>query len=78
MARLYKVSEPTVSRLLAAVRARAGAPGANHRAGKDVRHADRIAGVLPLSALHERLAGVVQRRVTAGAELTLPGWVTAP
>ncbi len=22
--------------------------------------------------------GVVQRRVTAGAELTLPGWVTAP
>ncbi len=53
MARLYKVSEPTISRLLAAVRARAGTPGANHPAGKDVRHADRIAGVLPLAALNE-------------------------
>jgi len=56
MARCYKVSEPTISRLLAAVRARARAPGANHPAGTDAGHADRIAGVLPLSALHERLA----------------------
>jgi len=56
MARLHKVSEPTISRLLAAFRAGAGTPGGNHRAGKDARHVDRIAGVLPLSALGERIA----------------------
>ena len=56
MARFYKVSEPTISRLLTAHRAGAGAPRANRSAGNDVRHVDRIAGVLPLSALDERLA----------------------
>jgi len=56
MARFYKVSEPTVSRLLAAHRAGARTPRADQPAGNDVRHIDRIAGVLPLSALGERIA----------------------
>ena len=56
MARFYKVSEPTISRLLAAHRAGAGASGANRPTGADVRRVDRIAGVLPLSALEERIA----------------------
>ena len=56
MARFYKVSEPTVSRLLAAHRAGARTPGANHRMGNGACHVDRIAGVLPLSALDERIA----------------------
>jgi len=56
MARRYSVSEATISRLLAASRAGALVPSANGQAGKDTAHADRIAGVLPVSALDERLA----------------------
>ncbi len=56
MARRYSVSEATISRLLAASRAGALVPSANGQAGKDTAHADRIAGVLPVSALGERLA----------------------
>ncbi len=56
MARHYKVSEATVSRVLAAARAGALAPLARGQAGKDAGHADRIAGVLPFSALDGRLA----------------------
>ncbi len=83
MARFYKVSEPTVSRLLAVFRAGAGAPGANQPTGNDVRHVDRIAGVLPLSALDERVAivgtsgsgktyaakGLVERLMDQGARV---------
>ena len=56
MARHYKVSEATVSRVLAAARMGALAPLARGQAGKDAGHADRIAGVLPFSALDGRLA----------------------
>ena len=56
MARRYDVSEATVSRVLAAARAGAVAPLASGQAGKDAGHADRIAGVLPFSALDGRLA----------------------
>ncbi len=56
MARRYGVSEATISRLLAASRAGALVPSANGQAGKDTAHADLIAGVLPVSALDERLA----------------------
>ena len=56
MARHYNVSEATVSRVLAAARAGALAPLARGQAGKDAGHADRIAGVLPFSALDGRLA----------------------
>ena len=53
MARHYRVSEPTVSRILAPHRRRAVAP-----AGTEHRSAERIVGILPLAALHERLAVV--------------------
>jgi len=56
MARRYSVSEATISRLLAASRAGSLVPAANGRAGKNAVHADLIAGVLPVSALDERLA----------------------
>jgi len=56
MARRYGVSEATISRLMAASRAGALAPSARGQAGKDTAHADLIAGVLPVSALDERLA----------------------
>ncbi len=56
MARRYGVSEATISRLLAASRAGALVRSASGQAGKDTAHADRIAGVLPVSALDERLA----------------------
>ena len=56
MARHYKVSEATISRVLAAARAGALAPLARGQSGKDAGHADRIAGVLPFSALDGRLA----------------------
>ena len=58
MARRYRVSEATISRVLAAARTGALAPLARGQAGKDAGHADRIAGVLPFSALNERLAVV--------------------
>jgi len=56
MARRYKVSEATISRLLAATRVNGPAPSASGPAGKSAGHADRIAGVLPASTLDERLA----------------------
>ena len=56
MARLHKVSEPTISRLMATHRAGAGAPGGGHHEGAHPGHEDRIAGALPHSALDERLA----------------------
>jgi len=56
MVRRYGVSEATISRLLAASRAGALVPSASGQAGKDMAHADLIAGVLPVSALDERLA----------------------
>jgi len=56
MARLYRVSEATVSRLLAARRAGASAGLQRGQAGEDTAAADRIAGVSPLSALDDRLA----------------------
>ncbi len=56
MARRYNVSEATISRLLAASRAGALRSAANGQTGKDTVPADRIAGVLPVSALGERLA----------------------
>jgi len=58
-ARRYRVSEATISRVLAAARADALAPSASlarGHTGKDASHADRIAGVLPVSALDDRLA----------------------
>ncbi len=56
MARRHNVSEATISRLLAASRAGDLVPSGSGQAGKDTAHADRIAGVLPASALDERLA----------------------
>jgi len=56
MARLHRVSEATVSRLLAAHRTGAGALGSERQEDRDAHGSDRIAGVLPLSALDERLA----------------------
>jgi len=56
MARRYNVSETTISRLLAASRAGALRSSASGQAGKETAPADRIAGVLPVSALDERLA----------------------
>ncbi len=56
MARLHKVSEATASRLLAAHRTGAAVPGAGGQEDGDAHGSDRIAGVLPLSALDERVA----------------------
>ena len=83
MARLYGVSEPTISRLMAAHRSDAGWGDASRR--EDVRtvHEDRIAGALPLSALDARLAivgtsgsgktyaakGLVERLMEGGARV---------
>ncbi len=56
MARLYKVSEATVSRVLAAFRLAMKAPGTGRPDVACIRPSDRVAGVLPRSALDERLA----------------------
>ncbi len=56
MARRYRVSEATISRLLAARRAGSMEALRRGQAGEDTAPADRIAGVLPLSALDDRLA----------------------
>jgi len=56
MAKHYRVNPATISRLLAARRAGAAAPAADGPAGSDGVAADRIVGVLPPSALDERLA----------------------
>jgi hypothetical protein len=77
MARQYKVSEPTVSRILAASRATSEGPVADGPSG------ERIVGVLPVSALDQRLAvvgtsgsgktyatkGLVERLMQAGARV---------
>ena len=55
MARRYRVSEATISRLLAAYRAQGSAEVARGHVGTDAIP-DRIVGVLPVSALDERLA----------------------
>ncbi len=83
MARLHKVSEPTISRLMAAHRSSAGMPGAGHHEGAHTGHEDRIAGTLPLSVLDQRLAivgtsgsgktyaakGLVERLIGGGARV---------
>jgi len=56
MARLHRVSEATVSRIMAVHRAGAAVPAADLPAAKTPGRGDRIAGVLPPSALDERLA----------------------
>jgi transposase-like protein len=56
MAKKHKVNPATISRLLAARRATAAAPASGGPIGKDGAAADRILGVLPPSALDERLA----------------------
>jgi len=59
MARHYEVSEPTVSRILAAHRARAGTPavGAERPPALDAgAGSGRVAGVLPAAVLEQRLA----------------------
>jgi len=56
MAKHYLVSPATISRLLAARLADAAAPAPGGPAGKDAVASDRIVGVLPPSALDERLA----------------------
>ncbi len=56
MAKKHKVNPATISRLLAARRASTAAPASRGPIGKDGTAADRILGVLPPSALNERLA----------------------
>ena len=56
MARRYRVSEATISRLLAAYRAQGPAAGARGQVGTDEAIPGRIAGALPVSVLDERLA----------------------
>jgi hypothetical protein len=56
MAKRYRVNPATISRLLAARRATAAAPASGEPTGKDGVAANRILGVLPPSALDERLA----------------------
>ena len=55
-ARYFKVSEPTVSRILASHRAGSGPSGAEEAAGTDHPGPGRVADVLPVTALDERLA----------------------
>ena len=56
MAKLYRVSPATVSRLLAAQRAAAAPPESGRPPGGDGAAADRVLGVLPAAALDARLA----------------------
>jgi len=56
MAKRYRVNPATISRLLAARRAGAAAPAPGGPAGGGEGAADRILGILPSSALDERLA----------------------
>jgi len=83
MARRYKVSEATVSRVLAAHRAMGDAAAGSQAVLAVNSQGERIAGVLPLSALDERLAivgtsgsgktyaakGLVERIVCQGARV---------
>ena len=79
MARYYKVSEPTVSRILAAFRVTGAVPAVEDAEG------ERIVGILPVAALDERLAivgtagsgktyaikGLVERLMQAGARVCI-------
>jgi len=56
MAKDYRVSAATISRLLAARRSAAPGPWSSGPSGKGTATADRVAGVLPPSALDSRLA----------------------
>ena len=56
MARRYQVSEATISRVLAAARAGALLPVASGPAGCRAGAGEQVGGVLPVSALNERLA----------------------
>jgi len=56
VARLHKVSQPTVSRLLAPYREGAEMVGVRLASDGGIHGSDRIAGVLPVSALNERVA----------------------
>ena len=56
MARRYRVSEATVSRVVAAYRAVGDAAAGSKAILEATSQGERIAGVLPLSALDERLA----------------------
>ena len=56
MAREYRVSEATISRLLAAHRVRSAAASGSVQPMSGADGEDRIVGVLPLSALDERMA----------------------
>ena len=83
MARHHEVSEATISRVLAAHRAQAGAPDESRPAGLDGAQDSRIAGALPAAALDERLAivgtsgsgktyaakGLVERLLEQGARV---------
>lgn len=83
MALRYKVSEATVSRVMAAQRAMADAPEGRRPGVADSDQGDKIAGVLPVSALDERLAivgtsgsgktyaakGLVERLMKQGARV---------
>jgi len=55
MARKYKISVPTVSRVVAASRAKIDG-SENDRTVLEAAHGGKVVGVLPLSALNERLA----------------------
>ena len=84
MAELHKVSAPTISRLVAAYRACIGASVLRHPDGEGATDREgRIAGVLPMAALDERLAivgtsgsgktyaakGLVERLMRQGARV---------
>ena len=83
MARRYKVSEATVSRVIAAYRAVDDAAAGSRAVLGASSQGERIAGVLPLSALEERLAivgtsgsgktyaakGLVERLICQGARV---------
>ena len=83
MARDHKVSEATVSRVMSAHRAKGDVPEGSRLPIGDIGQSHKIAGVLPLSALEERLAivgtsgsgktyaakGLVERLVDQGARV---------
>ncbi len=85
VARLHKVSQPTVSRLLAPYREEAEMAGIRRSTDKGIHGSDRIAGVLPVSALDERVAivgtsgsgktyaakGLVERLMDRGARVCI-------
>jgi transposase-like protein len=84
LARHYQVSEPTVSRILAAHRRATAAPPAGMPPAAEAG-GERIVGVLPAAALHQRLAvvgisgsgktyatkGLVERLLQAGARVCI-------